>query len=109
LNNEDFEFLTKKQKSYVSKLLKVFPSGSGLRNQFLGVNPSVCKLLEQMLQFNPNKRITAEEALKNPIFDEFRNKTENLVAEHEIKTKNRYIDHIEAIEYLLNEIKLIKK
>jgi serine/threonine protein kinase len=39
---------------------------------FPGSDPEFINLLEKMLQANPSKRITANEALDNPIFDDFR-------------------------------------
>tara|TARA_B110000285_G_scaffold159152_1_gene177580 strand:+ start:1299 stop:1406 length:108 start_codon:yes stop_codon:yes gene_type:complete len=35
-----------------------------------------------MLNINPDNRISAEEALKNEIFDPIRNETEDLEADH---------------------------
>lgn len=39
---------------------------------FPSTDPRGIALLERMLEFNPNKRITAEEALRDPYFDEIR-------------------------------------
>ena len=38
---------------------------SGLFKKFKNANPKVLSLVEEMLNFNPNHRITAENALKN--------------------------------------------
>lgn len=43
-----------------------------LEDKYPGTNPEALKILSSMLEFNPNKRISAEEALKNPYFDEVR-------------------------------------
>lgn len=43
-----------------------------LRELFPGSAPELHGLLAAMLQANPNKRITAAEAMKSPIFDAFR-------------------------------------
>ena len=43
-----------------------------LLEKYPGTSEEGLKLLTQMLAFNPEKRINAEEALKNPYFDEVR-------------------------------------
>ena len=50
-----------------------------------------------MLNFNPDLRISAEEALKNQIFDEIRNKSESVEAENLVQCKNHYKDTNEAV------------
>jgi mitogen-activated protein kinase 1/3 len=40
--------------------------------KYPGTDDAGLKLLEQMLIFNPKLRITAEDALKDPYFDEIR-------------------------------------
>ena len=37
-----------------------------------GLDDKQYELIDKMLQFNPNKRVSAEELLKNPIFDSVR-------------------------------------
>ena len=43
-----------------------------LQEKYPGTEPRGIKLLERMLEFNPDKRITAEEALKDEYFDDVR-------------------------------------
>ena len=43
-----------------------------LSEKYPGTDKRGLSLLEQMLEFNPDKRITAEEALKDEYFDEIR-------------------------------------
>jgi mitogen-activated protein kinase 15 len=42
-------------------------------------------LLVKLLQFNPNKRLTAEQALEHPYVKDFHNKAEEIVCDHKIK------------------------
>ena len=43
-----------------------------LREKYPGTDVRGLKLLEKMLEFNPDKRITAEDALKDEYFDDVR-------------------------------------
>ena len=47
---------------------------------FPDANPDAIDLIKKLLQFNPNKRITAEEALKHPYVSLFHNQMEEPVA-----------------------------
>ncbi|KAH0795036.1 negative regulator of the PHO system [Histomonas meleagridis] len=44
--------------------------GQGIRSQLGNVGNDLCQLLEDLLQLNPAKRITAKEALSYPVFKE---------------------------------------
>eukprot|EP00696_Hemimastix_kukwesjijk_P006231 gnl/Hemi2/1788_TR634_c0_g1_i1.p1 gnl/Hemi2/1788_TR634_c0_g1~~gnl/Hemi2/1788_TR634_c0_g1_i1.p1 ORF type:complete len:350 (-),score=35.69 gnl/Hemi2/1788_TR634_c0_g1_i1:72-1121(-) len=47
----------------------------------------VMDLMRRLLQFNPNKRLTAEEALRHPYINEFRNPAEEILSEHVIRVR----------------------
>ena len=44
-----------------------------LKEYFFQCDKELVSLVVKMLEFNPSKRISVEEALNEPIFDEFRN------------------------------------
>ena len=46
--------------------------GLNLKEFYPGTDERGIELLKKMLTFNPNKRITAEEALADPYFDDIR-------------------------------------
>jgi len=71
---------------------KDFPSytGMGITNLVPGLDKSGYDLLEQMLQYDPNKRITAAKALKHTYFDGLQIKKEK----PEKKTEKRGFDII---------------
>ena len=56
------------------KYIKSFPKREklDLMEKYPGTDDAGLRLLEQMLIFNPKLRITAEDALKDPYFDEIR-------------------------------------
>ena len=56
------------------KYIKSFPPRSklDLQEKYPGTDSLGLELLNQMLEFNPNKRTSAAEALLNPYFDEVR-------------------------------------
>jgi serine/threonine protein kinase len=47
-------------------------TGLTLCTKFAGSSEQLLSLLESMLSFNPETRLSAEECLKNPIFDTIR-------------------------------------
>jgi serine/threonine protein kinase len=72
-----------------------------------GTNPELLQLMNRMLEFNPEKRITIKEALKTPYFDDVRLHELEKEAEHPayIKFDDKEEISLEAIkEYFLNEI-----
>ena len=68
---EDLDFI--KQENAI-KYIKSFPPRSklDLQEKYPGTDTLGLELLNQMLEFNPNKRTSAAEALLNPYFDEVR-------------------------------------
>jgi len=73
IKEDDFNFeMTPRGRRFLSRLK---PSGEGLRAT-IGtageIHPKLLLLLLEMLQFNPNKRITAENAMKQKIFNRCR-------------------------------------
>ena len=63
-------FLSPKQIEEV----KFFPANQGidLHELYPGTESTGIELLKKMLKFNPNQRITAEEAIKDSYFDDIR-------------------------------------
>jgi serine/threonine protein kinase len=43
-----------------------------LKEKYPGTNEEGLRLLSRMLEFNPNKRISTEEAMKDPYFNDIR-------------------------------------
>ena len=68
---EDLAFL---ESEGTKKFLETFPKMDSvdLSDKYPGTESRGLTLLKQMLEFNPNKRITAEAALKDPYFDDVR-------------------------------------
>lgn len=55
---------------------------------FPDVNPKLVDLLKRMLQFNPNNRITAQEALSVDLFDSIRAQKFEQPAKKEIELQS---------------------
>ena len=55
-----------------------------LSEKYPGTKEQGLELLTKMLEFNPNKRISAEEALKNQYFDEVRIEEQEIMEPEEI-------------------------
>lgn len=58
-------------KKYIKKMGK--QEKKSLKNMFKKANPLCLNLLEKMLVFNPNKRLTVEECLNHQYFNELHN------------------------------------
>lgn len=70
-DEEDLYFINeKKQLDYLNRFQK--REKINFQEKYPGTDQRGLELLSRMLEFNPNKRITAEEALKDPYFDEVR-------------------------------------
>ena len=71
LIDEDFEFIEDSAgKQYAQSIKSSEPKD--LFKIFHLTDPKLVKILGQLLEFNPKKRISAERCLKNSIFDKFR-------------------------------------
>ena len=53
-------------------MLDSFKSGNTLKDTFEDISPDLFKLVKGLLEFNPYFRLSAEEALKSPVFDKIR-------------------------------------
>jgi len=56
-----------------------------LASMFPNAPEDALDILNKLLQFNPNKRITAAQALEHPYLEQFHNPEEELVCEHPIQ------------------------
>jgi mitogen-activated protein kinase 15 len=56
-----------------------------LSSMFPNAPDDALDILSKLLQFNPNKRITAAQALEHPYLDQFHNPEEEIVCEHPIQ------------------------
>lgn len=70
-SDTELEFLQSKESI---KYVKSFPKRerANLKDVYPGTESRGIQLLHQMLEFNPNKRITAAEAIQDPYFDDIR-------------------------------------
>lgn len=81
---EDIEAI---KSPFAATLLESLPDSKpkALSDLFPHASEEALDILRLMLQFNPNKRLTAEEALKHPFVAQFHNPDEETVCEREIK------------------------
>lgn len=80
---EDLEAI---QSPFALTMLETLPpvKRKSLRDMYPQASHDALDLLEKLLQFNPNKRPTAEEALAHPYVGTFHNPAEELVCPHKI-------------------------
>lgn len=71
-SDEDTQCLEKED---AKKYIRIFAPREGIdfRTRFAGASPEAIDLLKHMLMFNPNKRVTIDEALDSPYFKDVRN------------------------------------
>lgn len=72
-SQSDMVHLGKSEQSYISTLPD---HGNKIDSKFSGINHLCRDLLKSLLQFNPDKRPTAQEALEHPWFDSLRDQDE---------------------------------
>jgi len=75
------------QSDLANTMLETIPSikTKNLKNMFKNASNNALDLLTKMLQFNPNKRITIDEALEHPFVEAFHQKEKESVCDKIIK------------------------
>ena len=83
-NSEDIESI---QSNLASTMLESMPAikTKSFKSLFPNASPKALDLLQKMLQFNPNKRISVEEALEHPYVAFFHHPEEEIVCDRIIK------------------------
>ena len=83
-NSEDIESI---QSNLASTMLESMPAikTKSFKSLFPNASPKALDLLQKMLQFNPNKRITVEEALEHPYVAFFHHPEEEIICDRIIK------------------------
>ena len=78
---EDIEAI---KSPFAATMLESLPNTGqkDLTKMFPNASPEARDLLQRLLQFNPNKRITAEEALRHPYVAQFHNPADETVCDH---------------------------
>lgn len=81
---EDIEAI---KSPFAATLLESLPDSKpkALSELFPNASEEALDILRAMLQFNPNKRLTAEEALKHPFVAQFHNPDDEPICEREIR------------------------
>ena len=94
-NEKDLEFITRADMRYYVRMLKDDHFGC-LDDQFRYADRNELDLLKKMLEFNPQYRIKAKEALDHQYFKEIRNRPQEVLAEKElegiVEEAENYID-----------------
>ena len=110
-SEEDIEFITNKHARAYMKSLKWYPKTH--MRKFIGkeCNALALNLLARMLEFNPNKRISVEEALKHPYFEDLHDSEDEpeFTEEIEFKYEEKETSSDELKAILLAEIKLCEQ
>jgi serine/threonine protein kinase len=91
-------------KLFIKKLPKFNPVDIGLL--FKGCNPVATDLVTKLLKFNPNDRLTVDEALNHPFFADIRNKEQEISTvislDHEFE---KILDKEELEQLIYDEMK----
>lgn len=82
-SEEDIEVL---EKDDAKRYIRIFSKRSGvdLQTRFPGASTQSIDLLKKMLVFNPNKRITVDEALSHSLFKNIRNEMLEIISHEKI-------------------------
>lgn len=102
---EDLDFVSSDK---ARKFLAGLPNSTSppLENQFSGTPPDAVDLLKKMLQINPKKRITVDDALMHPFFNSIRDPrdmyTTNSVFDYSFE--NQTLDRIRLKELIWEEM-----
>ena len=70
--------------NYQSQLVNPEPKKKVLKSLFPHTSSALLKILQDLLEFNPNFRVTPENCLQNPLFDAVRVQSLELPAPHRI-------------------------
>jgi len=83
-SEEDMQFITDKNGILYLKSIKPKPK-KNLKQKFPGSCDDALDVLDKMLQFNPRKRITVNQALEHPFFSEVRCLSKEVEAEFSLE------------------------
>jgi mitogen-activated protein kinase 1/3 len=83
-SESDMEFITDPNGILYLKSLKV-RNKKNLKSKFPGSSDDALDLLDQMLKFNPNKRITVNQALEHPFFKEVKDPSKEVEADFNLE------------------------
>jgi len=61
-----------------------YPEGRGFAEMFPNAPPDAIDLISRLLTFSPDKRLTAEEALRHPFVSQFHSPADEPICEHSI-------------------------
>ena len=78
-----------------------------LKDKFKGLHPEILQMIEGMLAFDPENRMTLDQCLALKVFDGLKIKDNLLVSETKISVESSFKSAKEAAIYLRNEIALL--
>ncbi len=97
-SEEDLDFITDQHaKDYLKSFEK--KSKRNLRERFIGSTEASLDLLQRMIEFNPNKRITIKECFEHSFFSNLRNRNMEVTSNYTLK-----LDY-ENLELTLDELR----
>eukprot|EP00607_Mallomonas_marina_P009591 CAMPEP_0182420286 /NCGR_PEP_ID=MMETSP1167-20130531/4977_1 /TAXON_ID=2988 /ORGANISM="Mallomonas Sp, Strain CCMP3275" /LENGTH=453 /DNA_ID=CAMNT_0024596045 /DNA_START=536 /DNA_END=1897 /DNA_ORIENTATION=+ len=107
LSEDDMEFeMTSRSRTFISKLRGGKLSGTPME-RFIQtthkIHPFLLNVLDQMLHFNPNHRISAKNALTMPLFDDLRSQTSDPESPIPPISWNRYKRCMQKIDVCVND------